>query len=86
MRLNESPWPVKENAMNAKKTSTAVNTLLCLIFFMAMTAACDNDHGMMQGNRNMGINNGSWMQILTILGVVCLAGLLLWFTISRRRR
>ena len=77
---------LEEKAMNTKRIAGTVGIFMAFILVQVILAACNTDHGMMHGDSVTGMNDGSWTQILTIFGVVCLVGLLLWFTISRRRR
>lgn len=64
-------------------------SIIAAFFFTALlisNVACDTQQGMMHGNNSMGMNNWNSTQTLTIIVIVCVIGLILWFAISRRRR
>jgi len=66
-----------------------ITSIIAAFFFTALlisNVACDTQQGMMHGNNSMGMNNWNSTQTFTVLGIVGLVGLILWFAISRRKK
>ena len=68
------------------KIEKKIIPVLCFIAFALIIVSCDNEHGMMNGNNSMGMNNLNWTQILIGIGVVCLIGFIIWVAVSRWKR
>ena len=59
-----------------RKITTAITAAFFFTVMMITNVACDTQQGMMHGNGSMEMNNWNLTQTLTILGIVCVVGLI----------
>ncbi len=68
--------------MNTEKVKTLIIMALYSIMFIVISASCDSNQGMMQGNGTTTMNGWNWSQLLIGVGI----GILIGFLIFRKKK